>query len=233
MQVVQLWRYPVKSLGGEPLHSARFETGGISHDRRIAVMDSDPTRVGKPLTGRRQHQLLAYSSKVRDGDVFVCTPSGKEYAVSDASWMAELEADVGQPASLKVADEPIHDDADVLVLNAASLRALTEEYGSFVHPLRFRPNVIVDGHDISAFDELGWLGIEFSIGDAVLYVSHPCARCVLTTVEPETLVADPSFLKLVVQSHEGRFGVYCKVVRAGDVRIGDEWRARRAPEVQV
>lgn len=233
MRVVQIWRYPVKSLGGEPLQSARFDVGGVPYDRRMAVVDIDPARAGKPLTGRRQHQLLAYCSFVRGGEVYVRTPEGDEYPAREGAWLRGLGPDLAHPVPVRESDSPIHDDSDVLVLNAASLRVLEAEYGAFVNPLRFRPNVIVDGPDVAPFDELAWPGGEFSLGEAVLQASHHCARCVLTTVDPETLVADPAFLKLVVQQHEGRFGIYCKVVRAGDVRIGDEWSTRSVPEVRA
>jgi MOSC domain-containing protein len=233
MHVVQLWRYPVKSLGGEPLQSARFDAGGIPFDRRVALMDTDPLRAGKPMTGRKQHRLLAYGAFVRDGEVFVRAPSGDECALRSNAWLADLERFLGQPVTLRISDEAIHDDSDVLVLNAASLSALTIEYGAFVNPIRFRPNVIVDGPGVKPFDEVAWPGSEFSLGQAVLQVSHPCERCVLTTVDPETLETDPSFLKLVVQRHEGRFGVYCKVVKAGEVRLGDEWCARSESEVRM
>ena len=231
MLVVQMWRYPVKSLGGEPLRSTRFDSGGISFDRSIAVIDTDPLREGRPLTGRSQHRLLAYGAAVRDGIVYVRTPSGRDHIARDGEWLRELESDLGRPFGLQAADEPIHDDSDILVLNAASLRTLDQEYGAFVNPIRFRPNLIVDGPEAKAFEETAWPGSEVSVGGAVLEVVHPCERCVLTTVDPETLEADPAFLKMIVRRHGGRFGVYCKVVRPGDVRLGDEWRMRVAEEV--
>jgi uncharacterized protein YcbX len=34
MEVVGLWRYPVKSLQGEPIDAARVEADGVAGDRR-------------------------------------------------------------------------------------------------------------------------------------------------------------------------------------------------------
>ncbi len=48
---------------------------------------------------------------------------------------------------------------------------------------RFRPNVVVDGE--GAFDEDRWLSIR--IGSVQFRVTEPCARCVLTTIDPLTL----------------------------------------------
>jgi MOSC domain-containing protein len=230
MKVAQLWRYPVKSMGGETMDCVRLEAGGMPFDRRFAILDSDPTRAGKLLTGRLQHRMLAFQSTVLGGTVMVRTPSGAQYDVNDPAWLEQLEHDIGQAAAVRASDDPIHDDADVLVVNAASVRTVSEEYGARVSPLRFRPNVLLDGPDARPFDELRWPGRSFAIGDAVLEASSACIRCVITTIDPETLVSDPSFLRLMVEKHNARFGVYCKVVRAGEVRVGDPWTVYSAAE---
>ena len=49
---------------------------------------------------------------------------------------------------------------------------------------RFRPSVVVAG--ASAFAEDGWRLVK--IGDVTFRVVKPCARCVLTTVDPDTAV---------------------------------------------
>ena len=39
MELVRLWRYPVKSMQGEPLEHALVDGHGIVGDRRFAVLD--------------------------------------------------------------------------------------------------------------------------------------------------------------------------------------------------
>ena len=231
MRVVQIWRYPVKSMGGEPLRSIELGNGGMPFDRRYAVMDSDPNRAGKPLTARIEKRLLGYSAIVRDGTAYVRTPSGAEHDVHSTVWLEALSDEIDRPVTLQSFDNAIHDDADILVVNAASLRALAVEYDAFVNPLRFRPNFVVDSSDLKPFTEEAWVGHDIAVGDALLRVQYPCDRCVLTTIDPETLATDPSFLRLVVEKHGGRFGMYCSVVRSGTVALGDEWRAKRKSEV--
>lgn len=233
MRVVQIWRYPVKSMGGEPLRSVELSSGGMPFDRRYAMMDSDPNRTGKPLTARIEKRLLGYSAIVRDSTTYVRTPSGTEHDVHSTAWLEVLCDEIERPISLQSFDEPIHDDSDILVVNAASLRALTAEYGNFVNPSRFRPNFVVDSADLKPFVEEGWADHEIAVGDALLRAQYPCDRCVLTTIDPETLDTDPSFLRLVVEKHGGRFGMYCSVVRSGTVALGDEWRPKRKSEVVV
>jgi hypothetical protein len=232
MVVTQLWRYPVKSLRGEALQSADFVAGGIPFDRSAAVIDPNPLRLGKPLTGRLEKRLLGYASSVRGDTVMVRTPSGGVHHAGDSAWTDEFEQETGAAASVQFFSEPVHDAADVLVINAASARALAEEYGAHVDPMRFRPNIILDGPDAIAFEEEKWVGGSFGVGDTVLNVVYPCERCVMTTIDPTTLAMDPKFLRLVVEKHSACFGVYCRVESPGSAKIGDAWRLVSGPEAK-
>lgn len=223
----------MKALGGEPLQSTRLAPGGIPHDRGIVVADPNPTRAGKPLTGSIERRLMAFCARVRDGVTFVAAPDGAEYRVDDRRWLAELARVIERPAELLPTDGPLHDDSDVLVISAVSLRQLETEYGAFVNPLQFRPNIILDGPDMKAFEEEDWAGGELTIGDAVLTATSACLRCVVTTINPETLTSDPAFLKLQAQLHGARFGTYCNVIQSGDIKIGDVVQVRRATEVRT
>jgi uncharacterized protein len=53
VHVSQLWRYPIKSLGAEPLGSAQLTADGIAGDRIVHVYNARG-----PLTGRSRHGLL-------------------------------------------------------------------------------------------------------------------------------------------------------------------------------
>ena len=231
MRVVQIWRYPVKALGGEPLRSTRLAPGGIPHDRGMVIADPNPARAGKPLNGTIEKRLMAFCARVRDGITLVAAPDGTEYRVDDRRWLAELARVIERPAELLPTNGPLHDDSDVLVISAASLRQLETEYGASVNPLQFRPNIILDGPDMQAFEEEAWAGGELSIGDAVLTTTSACLRCVVTTINPETLTSDPAFLKLQVRLHGARFGMYGNVIQPGEIKIGDIARVRRATEV--
>lgn len=231
MVVAQLWRYPVKSLRGERLGHAEFAPGGILFDRRYTVGDPNPRREGKPLTARIEKRLLAYRSSVADGHIRVTTPSGVECAADDRAWLDELGRELGTAIEAKAEPEAIHDAADVLVINAASIRALADEYGKPVDPLRFRPNVLLDGPDATPFEERSWEGVRVRLGSAELEATFPCERCVLTTIDPTTLEMDPSFLRLVVEKHSALMGMYFRVVRAGVAAEGDVWTMHREAEL--
>jgi len=67
MRVVELWRYPVKSLQGEQLTEAVIDDSGVRGDRTWGVRDGDS---GKVLTAKREPRLLlASASLAADGDV--------------------------------------------------------------------------------------------------------------------------------------------------------------------
>src|SRR3712207_7262557 len=74
VRVLELWRYPVKSLQGERLATAQLGPLGIPGDRRWALFDRD---TGLGLTARRVPELLFGAARVRpDGGVEVVLPDG-------------------------------------------------------------------------------------------------------------------------------------------------------------
>ena len=69
-----------------------------------------------------------------------------------------------------------------LVIGQASLDNLNQRLAEPMAMLRFRPNIVVV--DSSPNDEDAWN--HFRVGGLDFYGVKPCARCVLTTVDPET-----------------------------------------------
>ena len=223
MRVTQLWRYPVKSMRGEALTSARFARGGIPFDRRFAWIEDSPdsTRRGKPLTATQHPGMLGYGASVLDNAVVVEVPGGPVMDVTKPGIASLLAALTGSQLVLREDSSGAnHDEADVLVINEASVRQFALEWGQPFDIRRFRPNVIVGGD--TAFEEEAWIGRKLKVGGAVLEVVAPCVRCSITTVDPETLVSDPSFLRLMAQRHRACFGVYCAVSKPGDAGLGDD-----------
>ena len=74
MRVMELWRYPVKSLQGEQLESVEASADGFEGDRRFAIYDLE---TGLGLTARRVPELLFASARWReDGMVEITLPDG-------------------------------------------------------------------------------------------------------------------------------------------------------------
>ncbi|WPO98499.1 MOSC domain-containing protein [Pseudomonas sp. HR96] len=74
------------------------------------------------------------------------------------------------------------DGFPLLLIGEASLQDLSARVGRPLEMLRFRPNLVVQG--AQAFAEDGWKRIR--IGDVQFRVAAPCARCILTTIDPQT-----------------------------------------------
>ncbi len=91
---------------------------------------------------------------------------------------------------------------------------------------RFRPNFIIDVPEkATGFVEDGWVGQTIAIGDEVrLMVTHPCPRCVMTTLPQCELPKDPNVLRTAVQHNQGNVGVNASVLRGGRIRCGDAVR---------
>ncbi|GAB4031664.1 MOSC domain-containing protein [Spirosoma gilvum] len=69
-----------------------------------------------------------------------------------------------------------------LLIGQASLDYLNTRLATPITMRRFRPNIVVK--DSLPNEEDSWA--EFRIGDLEFYGVKPCARCVLTTIDPET-----------------------------------------------
>lgn len=71
-----------------------------------------------------------------------------------------------------------------LLIGQASLDDLNSRLDEALPMLRFRPNLVFTGGP--AFDEDAWHS--FQVGSQVFFAVKPCARCVMTTIDPETAV---------------------------------------------
>jgi uncharacterized protein YcbX len=108
--VAEIWRYPVKSMGGERLAQSAIATGGLHADRMWAVRDVE---LDTFTTARRWPVLLQCSARfVEDpagrsagpGDVLeviVTFPDGSELSSSDPAIDGQLSELIGKPARLE------------------------------------------------------------------------------------------------------------------------------------
>jgi uncharacterized protein YcbX len=233
VRVLELWRYPVKSLQGERLAEAAIDALGIAGDRRWALFDRD---TGLGLTARRVPELLWGSARLRDdGGVEVVLPDGTvttdESVLSD--WLgrrielrAATEDDVAPAYEAPVDDlvpdptewmqwegapGPFHDSPRIR-LSLVSTGTL----GSWDRR-RFRANVVLDGEGEDALQ-----GQEAQLGSVRLRFGLPVARCVMTTrPQPGGIGRDTSVLKTIHRERDGLLAVRAAVLEAGVVRTGD------------
>jgi uncharacterized protein YcbX len=109
-----------------------------------------------------------------------------------ASLLGRAVRCVYMPESTRRAVSPAHarpgdvvsfaDGYPLLVASESSRADLEARAGVPLEMARFRPNVVVAG--AAAWEEDGWTRVR--IGPLWLRVTKPCARCVMTTLDPRT-----------------------------------------------
>jgi len=95
------------------------------------------------------------------------------------------------------------DGYPILLASEDSLNDLNARLSTPVPMNRFRPNLVVRGE--APFAEDGWKRIR--IGSVELAIVKPCARCVVTTIDKETLERSPEPLRTLSTYRRGPRGV--------------------------
>src|SRR3954467_6915823 len=108
--VAEIWRYPVKSMGGERLAQSAIAVRGLHADRMWAVRDVERDAF---TTARRWPDLLQCSARYAEDpagrsaepgdvlDVIVTFPDGREASSSDPAIHERLSELIGKPARLE------------------------------------------------------------------------------------------------------------------------------------
>jgi uncharacterized protein YcbX len=204
--VSELWRYPVKSMGGERVCETFISTSGLAGDRIV----QPTTAHGERVTARLHGRLLGLHASIGpDGVVLV---DGRPW------WSDEVGADVRAASvdSVLLAERHVQSRFDVLPVSLTTNGAV-DALGIDVR--RLRPNIVIEG--IEGLAEREWDGMSLRVGEAVVGVRQVRGRCVMTTYDPDTQEQDRTVLKRIVDEYGGRFALDCYVVRPGRVREGD------------
>lgn len=197
-------RYPVKSLRGESLDQVAVLQQGVEGDRtRSMIVRGGHARTGKPYRGKENDELHLSSDPQRGVE------RARERGV-------EVELQTNE-------EEPFTDDAPVSIVVDTWLRGLSKYVGYDVEYERFRPNFFVHARDGFSLTEEAMTGRELALGEVLLRVRYPIERCVVTTYDPSGGQSDPEVLSYVVRERSAWMGIYCDVLRAGIVRIGDSF----------
>lgn len=221
--VVALFRFPVKSLGGESPDALRVESRGVVGDRLYAVRNPEG-KLGSGKSTRRFRKMegLLHLQAVYDGTTpLIAFPDGQSMAGDDPAIHDHLSAYVGQPVILAREEAISHfDDSPIHLITTAGLRTLGLEASDAP---RFRPNIVIDVPGYG-FVEDGWIGRDVELGDVLLHITHSAVRCVMIGMAQEALPEQPQLLRRVADLHDTNFGVYASVVTPGTVQMGSETR---------
>ncbi|HEY9163049.1 MAG TPA: MOSC domain-containing protein [Magnetovibrio sp.] len=244
MKLHEIWRYPIKSLGGTKSERTVLNPGqGLPHDRRwgLALPGGDASSGGGWQSKKhfvvlaRDYALAALSCRFDDmsanfslegpgglhADGSLLNPAGRAAIANGVAKHLGL-AEEQTPTLVEAKEIGYFDTTEgpVSILNMASLRALEEVVGQAMDPQRFRMNFWIDGAE--AWAENHWVGKRLQIGKAVLRITEPTGRCKATHVNPQTGEVDLKVMH-ALKEHFGhtQMGVYAKVESGGPVMTGD------------
>jgi uncharacterized protein YcbX len=206
MWLAELWRYPIKSMGGERLPSADLTIEGIPGDRVVQVRDAR----GQVVTSRSRPGLLLHRGTLdADGQPLV---DGRPWR--DPTVAHDVVAAAGEGSRL-VWDDDL-DRFDILPLLVATDGGIA----AFGHDRRrLRPNLVIAGVDGLA--ERTWEGRRLRIGRALIQAVSLRRRCIMTTFDPDTAAQDVEVLKKIHRELDGRLALDCEVLEPGPLAEGD------------
>lgn len=225
-RIAGLWRYPVKSMGAEPLANVEVSWFGLTGDRRWAFVRNDAVQSGFPwLTIRERNDMHHYLPSFTNPDqpdnspTTVRSPTGEIYDVMDTRLGDEL-----YPPGSRVIKQNrgIFDTFPLSLISMQSIANLSRHVGYHLDVQRFRPNLLVDLIDETPFVEDHWLECVLRIGNFRMRVDKRDGRCAIITVAPETATRDPAILRHLITERQGCLGVYGSTVEPGSIAIGDE-----------
>lgn len=199
---------------------------------RLSAPDRQPIDVSRPQTGEQSVRVW--------GSELPARPAGP----AAEAWFSDF---LGAPVRLVYQHDPasratnpeystaadrvsLADGYPLLLATEESLAALNdwvlEDSGGTEAALdmrRFRPNLVLRG--APAWSEDSWPRVR--VGEAYLRVTHPCDRCVMTTVDPDTAVKGREPLRTLARRRrfgkELRFAVNVIPDTVGaTIRVGDE-----------
>lgn len=198
MQIAELWRYPIKSLGGERMEASEVTELGLVGDRSWGIED---VATGNILTGRREAALLLAEGRLADDGAAEVLLDG-EVLRSDE----QLSDWLGRPVRLRRADGEaggtFEAPLDNLDEEHSGWKSWTGPTGAFhdskrtrvslistatlagQDPRRFRANVVLqecpDGpDDTTGSVEDGWVGQTLVLGGVTLDVRKHIDRCIM------------------------------------------------------
>jgi uncharacterized protein YcbX len=241
---------PVKGLA--LVHPEEVELGlsGVAENRRFCLIDADGRRYGALRDGRLQTIVPTYDAPagqlalrfpdgtVVDGEIRLGAETTTDLyqwdlpvRLVEGPWSEALSRFLDVPVTLVYAGGPTgsvdRPRGPVTLVSEASLEELGRQAGLErpVDGRRFRMLFGVTGCEPHKED--GWIGREVAVGDAVVRIDEPVARCAITTQNPETGAPDLDTLRIIPRYRGVRdgkkidFGVVGSVARPGRVRLGD------------
>lgn len=226
-RVREIWRYPIKSMGGEQLNLCRVGLRGIPGDRRWAVCDE---QAGKIRRGETLPKLMLCRARYLDEPMAdeihhleIGLPDGTTLRSDDPRTSKRLSEFLGCHVTLWPLAATQPKVSSLSLLTTATIETLSAlNPKSRFDVRRFRPNLYVETTNGSKGSvEVGWIGKVVGIGGLRVTCGRPVHRCGMTTYEQPGLLEDSLILRTIAQRADRSVGIYADPVRSGSVSVGD------------
>lgn len=239
---------PVRSLGLQHPTEIDLTEVGVVEDRRFYLTDDANRLIDRIVIGplvrieaRTDPGATTLWMRFPDGEVIedevelaeaVETPIHGRTGVGHVvvgPWARKLSAYTGRTMRVVRCDRPggTRRGNPASIVSDGSLRELAQHAGvDAVDSRRFR--MLIDLEGAEPREEDAWIGRRIGLGDAVLRVTKPDARCAITTQDPDTGVRDLDTLRTIISYRglrDGKhadLGVLADVEQPGRIRVGDE-----------
>src|SRR5690606_6546839 len=126
-EVEALFRYPVKSMGGERIEAADMGWHGLEGDRRLGLRRLDD-RNGFPwLTASRLPEMILFTPERRGSDdagtlpTHVRTPEGEALALFGEELAADVSRRFGSPVEMVHLNRGIFDEASISLITSTTV----------------------------------------------------------------------------------------------------------------
>jgi uncharacterized protein YcbX len=229
-KVVELARFPVKSMAGERPEAVELRWTGLHGDRQYSFHRVRDGGRFPWLTGRNLAPLVLYRAAFAERDaprtspVSVVAPSGEVFPLDAPALRERLSAEAEEEVRLLQSGRGVFDAMPVSVVTTAGLALVEAAHGTALDRRRFRINIVVD----SAEPESAWHGARLVFGEgpdaAEILVNEGIPRCAMITIDPDSAAKDPSVLRTVAQRFDNALGVYAATAKPGRIRLGDAVR---------
>jgi len=207
MKVAEIWRYPVKTMGGEKLERADVGSLGIEGDRIVHVENSK----GRVITSRSHPRFLGHKGSMGpQGEIMV---DGRLW---DNPEVAAEVVDIAGPGAKLVRYDGAErfDVLPLLVITDGAIAAFGHDHR------RLRPNIVISG--VEGLAEGEWPGACLRIGKVLIGVQDLRLRCIMTSYDPDTLVQDKEITRDIYKRFDGKLALNCFVIEGGEITVGDE-----------
>jgi len=236
-RIEAIFRYPVKSMRGEPLDAASLGWHGLDGDRRLAFRRLDDRGDFPWLSASRLPELILFTPRWREGvgsdapPTHVLTPEGEEVPVFGEALAAEVGRRCRAPVQMMQLRQGTFDEASISVITTDTVAEVCRLAGTRADVRRFRPNILVRSTRGIPFEEDEWLGgaLTFGEGDAppTVAVTARDVRCTMLNFDPDDGSTAAEMLKAVVRVHQNTAGVYGTVTHIGRLAVGQAVMLRR------